>query len=99
MSQNESPFSKNLAEFADAPDPKTVRLTKGVLKQAEIPEVQGFLSSLGSLDSDTQIFELEVYKEKFSAASAAAAEKSDKLSAMYIKLGFFLGLALGIVLL
>ena len=99
LADNETPLSKNLSEYADAPDPISAVLSRGVLKKTESAEVQKFLSSLGYLDSDTQVCELQLYKEKFAALSSDASEKSKKYAAMYVKLGFFLGLALGIVVL
>ena len=99
MAAGETPLSNNLSEYAAAADPTAATLSHGALKRAESAEVQKFLSSLGSLDSDTQVFELEAYALKFAGAESDASEKNKKFSAMYIKLGFFAGLALGILIL
>ena len=99
MRLGETPLSKNLAEYLTAFDPTLLQLSKGVLKEKESMEVQKFFGSLGSLDSDTQVFELETYQEKFERIAQETAEKRSKYSALYIKLGFFIGLAAGILLL
>ena len=95
----ETPLNKNLSEYLNAADPKNLSLTKGSLKTAELAEVKNFLSSLGALDSATQVCELEAYKEKFSALALHTAQVRDKHSSMYVKLGFFIGLAAGILVL
>lgn len=99
MNLGETPLSKNLSEYLETDDPKDLKLTKGYLKSAETFEIRKFLSALGSVDAETQSFELEAEKERFSGVAAAAALHREKYSSMYIKLGFFAGLALGVLLL
>jgi len=94
----DSPLNKNLLEYIEADTPQLLLLSKGILKAGEIEEVKQFLVSLGTLDSVTQICELEAYKEKFSQSVVIANEKKRVFSGMYVKLGFLAGLALGIII-
>ncbi|MCL2375503.1 MAG: stage III sporulation protein AB [Firmicutes bacterium] len=95
----ETPFSKNLGEYIKSQNPQEIMLSKGALKKAELPEVQKFFSSLGTLDASTQIFELEAVKDKFAKKSDEVEKRRDRYASMYVKLGFFAGLALGILVL
>ena len=99
MNIGETPLTKNLSEYSSAADPKNPALSRGVLKPAEAGEIKLFLSSLGTLDSETQVFELDAYKEKFSLHARKTADRREKFSSMYVKLGFFAGLAAGILIL
>ena len=94
----ETPLSKNLAEYIAAPAPENLSLSRGILKRAELIEIKQFLLSLGTLDSTTQIFELEAYKEKFNSQKEKYAQKQKTFSSMYVKLGFLAGLAVGIII-
>jgi len=96
---SDTPFNKNLLEFSEASNPFEIVLSRGVLKKSELVEVRQFLASIGTLDSETQIMELELAKEKFSTLSKKNNETKHKFSSMYVKLGFLAGLALGIILL
>jgi len=95
---SETPFNKNLLEYTAGVDPKALTLSRGVLKPHELLKVQAFLSSLGTLDSDTQLFELEAHKARFSSLATLASSKKKANSSMYIKLGFMAGLALGVII-
>ena len=98
MALGETPLNKNLQEYIDADTPLSLTLTRGILKKHELEEVRQFLISLGTLDSSTQIFELEAYKEKFTHILVATKEKKQVFAPLCIKLGFFAGLALGIII-
>ncbi|MCL2847940.1 MAG: stage III sporulation protein AB [Firmicutes bacterium] len=93
----ETPLNKNLLEYIAVDTPNSLSLSRGVLKTGEIEEIKQFLVSIGTLDSQTQIFELEAYKEKFNHILVVANEKKRIFGGMYVKLGFFAGLALGII--
>ena len=99
MAFGETPLSKNLSEYLAEADPKNLKLSRGSLKQAELAEVKKLLSGLGASDADTQNFELEAEKAKFTPISETAAQHSAKYAASYVKVGFLLGLALGILIL
>jgi len=99
LASNQTPFNKNLSEFASTPIPYNMVLSRGVLKKTELEEVRQFLLSLGTLDSETQSLDLELQREKFSAIADKNAKKRTQFSSMYVKLGFLAGLALGIIIL
>ena len=62
------------------------------------PTVNEF-SVLGTYDLDTQVFVLDNYKLKAEEFYAAAKDKEERYGKTTVKLGFLLGLAVGIVLL
>jgi len=94
----DTPLNKNLQEYIEAAAPENLHLSRGILKKAELAEVKQFLLSLGTLDSTTQIFELEAYKEKFASTKTHFGDKRKTYSSMYVKLGFLAGLAVGIII-
>ena len=99
LSQKQTPFSKNLSEFASSDIPHNMVLSKGVLKKTELEQVRLFLLSLGTLDSETQTLDLELQKEKFASIYEKKAKSKTQYSSMFVKLGFLAGLALGIIIL
>ncbi|MCL2062575.1 MAG: stage III sporulation protein AB [Firmicutes bacterium] len=99
MSLGETPFSKNLTEYLDAQNPNALKLTRGCLKQNEAEEVKKFLAALGGLDADTQVSQLEADKLRFAPLAETAAQHYTKYASTYIKLGFLVGLAAGILIL
>jgi len=99
MKMKVSALNTHLTEYVQSPNPTSLQLSRGVLKPNELERVRLFLESLGTLDSETQILELEAHKEKFSLEAKKTLEHQQKFSGMYVKLGFFAGLALGIIIL
>ena len=93
-----SPLNSTLNEYILCGDISKLTISKGVLTKAEAAEIKKFLLSLGTADSVTQIFELENYKVKFIQMKEAAFEKRKKYGGMYVKLGFLLGIAIGIII-
>lgn len=96
---NNSAFNNDINEYLSCADKNSLILKKGVLNESECYEMKKFFQSLGQSDAQTQITELENYKKLFGKFYSEAEEKMKKNGGMYIKLGFFAGLALGIILL
>ena len=91
-------LKENLKEYINCEDFSTLKLSKNILNNEEIHNVKSLLLSLGTTDGNTQIFELENYKLKISDTYKTAEEKKKKLGGLYIKLGFFAGHTLGIII-
>ncbi len=92
-------LSEHLKTYIDCEDFSSFRLSKSFLSKEEAAEIEKLFLSLGTSDSKTQIFELENYKLKILNMRETANEKKKKLGGLYIKLGFFAGLTLGIIIL
>ncbi len=92
-------LSEHLRTYIECEDFSSFALSKNFLNEEEKREIERLFLSLGTSDSQTQIFELENYKLKISDMLKAADEKKKKFGGLYIKLGFFAGLALGIIIL
>lgn len=89
----------NILEYIDYIDSKKeLNLSKGNLSVSEFENIKTFFTCLGTSDADTQIYELENYKQRFSDYYTLAKEKNTKYGGLYIKLGFLIGLAIGIIL-
>lgn len=99
LSTNHSPLGKNINEYVASLESGNLVLSQGVLKKTELQEVHLFFSGLGSLDSFTQINELNLQSIKFNDKKVITQNNYKQHYSMYIKLGFFAGLALGIILL
>lgn len=74
-----------------------LKLSRGFLPASAFAEINGFFSSLGFSDGESQARELDGYAKKFEAEYSAASEKSKKYGPLAIKLGFLFGLCLGIL--
>ncbi|MDR2201796.1 MAG: stage III sporulation protein AB [Clostridiales bacterium] len=99
LNARSTPLRLNLTEYLECGDYSSgLSLTRGLASASEAAEIKKLLLCLGTADSETQIFELENFKERFAVYAAAAADKRKKFAAVYVKLGFFGGLALGIIL-
>ena len=96
---NSSSLTLHLEDYIKCDDFSKLKLSKSVLSKEETEEVKKLLLSLGTADSKTQIFELENDKLKFTDMFKTADEKKKRLGGLYIKLGFFAGLTLGIIIL
>lgn len=94
-----SPLVGHLTEYLNCTDYSALKLSKSILTNDETEEVRKLLLSLGTSDSTTQLFELENSRLKVSQMLVTAEEKRKKLGGTYIKLGFFAGLTLGIIIL
>ena len=94
-----SPLKEHLKEYIECDDLSELKLSKNVLTTEESADVKTLLLSLGTADSNTQIFELENRKLQIAEKSKNADDKRKKFGSMYIKLGFFAGLTLGIIIL
>ncbi|MCL2599201.1 MAG: stage III sporulation protein AB, partial [Firmicutes bacterium] len=70
-----------------------------ILTKQEMHKVKQFFLSLGRLDSDTQLLVLEGYKQEFVVLCSVAKEKFSKYGGTAIKLGFLLGMGVGILFL
>ncbi len=99
INANNSLFNNNLNEYVSCQDISSLKLSRGVVNEIELSDIRKFFVSLGRSDTSTQLTELMNYKSKYSQIFKDADEKRKKFGAMYIKLGFFLGIMLGIVLL
>lgn len=99
LSTNKSPLVKNINEYIASFDSGNLVLSQGALKKTELEEVRLFFAALGSLDSFTQINELNLQSIKFNDKKVITQNNYKQHYSMYIKLGFFAGLALGIILL
>lgn len=98
-SADSSLLTNHLNEYINCEDYSGFELSKSILSKEETEEVKKLLLSLGTADSKTQIFELENYKLKFTDMYKTADEKKKKFGGLYIKLGFFAGLTLGVIIL
>lgn len=98
-SQSNSAIKNNVSEFASFVDGKTEKLliTRGDLTRREYEAVKAFFSDLGTYDLSTQIIVLENHKQKFNEFYEAARKKEKEQAGMSVKLGFMLGLAIGIM--
>ena len=61
--------------------------------------MEDFFCSLGSTDSETQIFQLENHKRRFNEIYSDESEKFKKSGSMGLKLSVLLGIAAGILIL
>ena len=61
--------------------------------------LSAFFASLGQSDAETQIYELHAYQKQFEEKYTAERETFKKSGSMELKLFFFFGLAVGILIL
>lgn len=94
-------LKKHIAEYGDyavgkvaAPD-----ISKGFLDDGTYDKVREFFGSIGSFDGATQINELKMYTELFGGLRAEADEKYGKYGAFSVKIGFLIGLLIGVLVL
>jgi len=75
----------------------SIKLSLQCLKKTELERVQRFFWSLGRTDADTQILELDGYKNEFEQDRIKTKAHSDRYGTLYLKLGFALGVGVGIM--
>lgn len=99
MNIESAQLKKNVGEYIEyakgTSDKPTI--SRGFLSEEAYSRVCELFGSLGRADSATQIRELDMFSETFGKLSAAAKQKSDKLGAVAVKIGFLLGLGVGIL--
>lgn len=100
---NQTPISAVITEYLTAMDTnqdlKNFLPAKTKLKDNERELVREFFVSLGTSDCQTEIFMLENFNMRFDEIYQMYEARDKKYGSLYIKLGFFVGLALGIILL
>ncbi|MDR3022318.1 MAG: stage III sporulation protein AB [Clostridiales bacterium] len=74
-----------------------LNFSPNVLKKSELFRVNRFFLSLGRTDSGTQLLELDGYKMEFSQDLSKVKQRHDSYGTLFIKLGFALGLGVGIL--
>ncbi|MDR0426897.1 MAG: stage III sporulation protein AB [Clostridiales bacterium] len=74
-------------------------VTKHDLTRREFAVVAEFFQSLGTLDLSTQLFVFDNYRTKLKEFYEAADRAERAMGKSYVKLGFLMGLAAGIMLL
>lgn len=97
---NSSDLSVNISEYLDflSGEKKELVLSKNKLTPKELEEVRNFFISLGTSDSDTQLFELDNFKQKFDLIYGEVSGKHKKNGGLYLKLSFLIGLSIGIII-
>jgi len=92
-------ITKNLAEYREFLLGGELKLSRGMLTKREHRLVFEFFERLGALDLDTQINELENRKSAFVGILEGARDKNKRYGKAFVKLGFFSGLLVGVLLL
>lgn len=99
---SESPqLKKHIDEYIAAARTKDgdLALSRGTLSAATLLKVRELFISLGKVDGQAQVGELEMYAASFSDLRDKAKTKSDKFGPLAVKLGFLFGLMVGILFL
>ena len=89
----------HIAEFGQGIATGKIVLSRHGLKESEFAAVNDLFLNLGRFDSETQIFQLEGARDKLKLCGERVAERNKKYGKIQIKLGFMIGLAVGILLL
>lgn len=86
------------ATFVAAKDGK-LALSRGYLSADVYSSVCSMFSALGKTDEKSQIDELDMFESVFSGYREKACERVEKYGALAVKLGFLLGLGVGVLFL
>lgn len=92
-------FSAHLREWTEGLKNDSHKLSRGCLSAAEADAVGQTLFSIGRVDAETQLRQLQLAADEAAASHSAAAGKQDKYGNLAVKLGLLAGLAVGILLL
>lgn len=92
---------KNIGEYISFAEGKAdgPHVSKGYLNDDAYKLSGDFFSSVGRSDGKSQMEELKMFGEKCTALCAVAEEKSKKIGVASVKLGFLIGLGIGILVL
>lgn len=92
-------LGKNVNEYIDYASGNADKpsISKGYLENDIFDAVSGFFTAFGRTDGKSQLDELKMYEDKFLSLKAKAEEKYNKVSAAAVKLGFLIGLGVGIL--
>ncbi len=95
------PLKKNIDEYLAHISNKggDLALSRGFLTRDAHADVVKLFSRLGGFDGDTQSGDLEMFISRFTVQRDKAKEKFDKYGALCVKLGFLIGLGIGILFL
>lgn len=74
-------------------------LSRSFLSKDAYSSVCSFFTALGKTDEASQLDELEMYYKDFSERLAKASAESERYGALAVKLGFLLGLGVGVLFL
>jgi len=91
-------LKKNIAEYLDFVDGKKLNLSLTVLSKRELAAIKDFFERLGTLDLDNQINELSAKRALFLQFYSVCQKRDSSFGKAYIKLGFLMGLAVGIMM-
>ena len=86
-------------EFKKVVSGEDSELTRFNFSSDEYSEISSFFSSLGTSDLSTQLSQLKYYKDKFTVRFENSKNCEKSKGKPSVKLGFFMGLAVGIVIL
>lgn len=95
------PLKKNIDEYLAHISNKSgeLAISRGFLTRDAHADVVKLFSRLGGFDGDTQSGDLDMFISRFTALRDKAKEKFDKYGALSVKLGFLIGLGIGILFL
>lgn len=96
-----SQLKKNIDEYIDFTAGKSDKriVSRGFLSKTAFDEVGELFGAIGGSDEGTQIAQLDGFTAKFENLRADAERKYKKYGAVAVKLGFLLGLGVGVLVL
>lgn len=94
-------LKKNISEYIAYTEAKdgALDISRGFLSGDDHAKVKEFFGALGTSDGASQMDRLDAFSAMFTVLRDKAAEKSDKYGALSVKLGFLLGLGVGVLFL
>ncbi|MDE7463697.1 MAG: stage III sporulation protein AB [Clostridiales bacterium] len=94
-------LKKNIGEYIAYTEAKDGELdiSRGFLTTGDHAKIKELFGALGTSDGASQMDRLDSFTTLFSELRDKAAEKSDKYGALSVKLGFLLGLGVGVLFL